>query len=111
MEQPTVFSLDSLLSTDAAARRSSAYGSRRRRRRDAHQHRRGAARPRLDAHDDLIAAAGRVLSTDRTALLYGDRQGYRPLREIVTRKALRLESLEVDPDDVLITTAQARQLR
>ena len=60
--------------------------------------------------DDLIAAAGRVLSTDRTALLYGDRQGYAPLRELVAHKAMRLESLEVDPDDVLITNGSGQAI-
>ena len=110
MEQPTVFSLDSLLSTDAAARSRAPMdrggaGVETRISIDV-----GQPDPASMPMDDLIAAAGRVLSTDRTALLYGDRQGYRPLREIVTRKALRLESLEVDPDDVLITNGSGQAI-
>ena len=110
MQKAAGFSLDSLLSTDAAARR------------QAHMDRGGAGSETLISIDvgqpdptsmpmnDLIAATERVLSTDRTALLYGAREGYAPLREIVARKALRLESLEVDPDHIIITNGSSQAI-
>ena len=110
MEQTTAFSLDSLLSSDAAARSQGQMdgggaGVETRISIDV-----GQPDPASMPMDDLIAAAGRVLSTDRTALLYGNRQGYAPLRELVAHKALRLESLEVDPDDILITNGSGQAI-
>ncbi len=110
MEKNTGFSLDSLLSSDAAARSQAdmdrgGAGVETRISIDV-----GQPDPASMPMDDLIAAAGRVLSTDRTALLYGDRQGYAPLRELVAHKALRLESLEVNPDDVLITNGSGQAI-
>ncbi|MCY3800299.1 MAG: PLP-dependent aminotransferase family protein [Chloroflexi bacterium] len=110
MQQTTLFSLDSLLSSDAAARSQGqmdrgGVGVETRISIDV-----GQPDPASMPMDDLIAAAGRVLSTDRTALLYGDRQGYAPLRKLVAHKALRLESLEVRPDDVLITNGSGQAI-
>ena len=110
MHQTARFSLDSLLSNDAAARRQT------------HMDRGGAGGdtkisidvgqpdPASMPMDDLISAARRVLTTDRTALLYGAREGYAPLREIVAQKARRLESLEVDPDQIIITNGSSQAI-
>ena len=59
---------------------------------------------------DLIAATERVLSTDRSSLLYGAREGFAPLREIVAQKSERLESLAVTADEVIITNGSSQAI-
>lgn len=58
----------------------------------------------------MAGSARRVLESDPGALLYGEGQGYLPLREIVCRKTRRLEGMELEPEQVLITNGAAQAL-
>ena len=60
--------------------------------------------------DRLAGSAARVLEADPGALLYGIGQGYLPLREVVCAKVRRLEGLDLDPDQLLITNGAAQAL-
>ena len=58
--------------------------------------------------DDLALAVQTVLAGDRSALLYGARDGYHPLRQLVVDKTSRMESLRITPDDVIITSGASQ---
>lgn len=60
--------------------------------------------------EDLIAATQRVLRSDRSALLYGPRDGFQPLREIVAAKAKRLESLSLRTEEIVITSGSSQAI-
>ena len=111
MPHPTALDIETLLSADARARRQieSDEG--------------GASVPDIrirlssgqpDPHSmpiaDLAAAVQTVLDGDRTALLYGARDGYRPLRQVVADKTNHMETLQITADDVLITTGAAQAI-
>ncbi len=60
--------------------------------------------------DDLAESARAVLSTDHSALLYGGGQGYEPLRDLIVEKTLRLENLNISPQNLLISNGAAQAL-
>ena len=53
-------------------------------------------------------AVATVLAGDRAALLYGARDGYHPLRQVVADKTNRMETLQITADDVIITTGASQ---
>ncbi len=58
--------------------------------------------------DDLSTAVDTVLAGDRSALLYGARDGYDPLRQVVADKTNLMETLQITPDDVIIATGASQ---
>ena len=53
--------------------------------------------------ENLSSAIRQTLNTDQSALLYGDLEGYYPLRQVVVNKTDRLEALRIEADNVIIT--------
>ncbi|MDP6508715.1 MAG: PLP-dependent aminotransferase family protein [Chloroflexota bacterium] len=60
--------------------------------------------------EDLATAMQTVLENDRSALLYGARDGYAPLRQVVADKTNSMETLRITADDVIITTGAAQAI-
>ena len=60
--------------------------------------------------DDLAVAARTVLDGNRSTLLYGARNGYYPLRQVVAEKTNSMESLRITADDVIITTGASQAI-
>ncbi len=60
--------------------------------------------------DDLAIAARTVLDGKRSTLLYGPRNGYQPLRQVVADKTNSMETLQITDDDVIITTGAAQAI-
>jgi 2-aminoadipate transaminase len=111
MTEITALDFESLLSADARERRRTELDGG------------GASQPEIrislssgqpDPHsmpiDDLSTAVGTVLAGDRAALLYGARDGYHPLRQVVADKTNRMETLQITDDDVIITTGASQAI-
>jgi 2-aminoadipate transaminase len=62
-------------------------------------------------YDGLVEATARVMKTEgAAALMYGEYQGYRPLRELVCHKYELYESLKVSPENILISNGSGHAL-
>lgn len=66
--------------------------------------------PRLFPAEEFRACAARAMKRGGASLLtYGDRQGYRPLREFLARR-MALHGVETSADEILITTGSQQAL-
>lgn len=66
--------------------------------------------PRLFPAEAFRACAARAMKRGGAALLtYGDRQGYRPLREFLARR-MALHGVETSADEILVTTGSQQAL-
>jgi 2-aminoadipate transaminase len=62
-------------------------------------------------YDGLVEATARVMKAEgAAALMYGEYQGYRPLRELVCHKYELFESLKVTPENILISNGSGHAL-
>ena len=111
MARGTVFDFEPLLSSDAVARRGPGVDAA------------GASNPKPMIQiaggqpdpasmpvRELAAAAARVLSSDRAALLYGPRDGFAGLKQVVVEKTAALERLRVTPDDLIVTNGSSQAI-
>lgn len=60
--------------------------------------------------ENLSSAIRQTLNTDQSALLYGDLEGYYPLRQVVVNKTDRLEALRIEADNVIITAGSSQAI-
>jgi 2-aminoadipate transaminase len=62
-------------------------------------------------YDDLVEATRKVMKAEgAAALMYGEAQGYRPLRELVCHKYELYEGLKVEPDNILVANGSGHAL-
>jgi len=62
-------------------------------------------------YDDLVEATARVMKAEgAAALMYGEYQGYRPLRELVCHKYELFEGLKVTPENILVANGSGHAL-
>jgi 2-aminoadipate transaminase len=63
-------------------------------------------------YDGLAAATAKVMAEDGAeALIYGEAQGFRPLRELIAKKYALYEQLEVSADQIVVTNGSSDALR
>lgn len=62
-------------------------------------------------YDGLVDATARVMKAEgAAALMYGEYQGYRPLRELVCHKYELFEGLKVTPENILVSNGSGHAL-
>jgi 2-aminoadipate transaminase len=71
----------------------------------------GQPDPSSFPYDGLVDATARVMKAEGAdALMYGEYQGYRPLRELVCHKYELFEGLKVTPENILISNGSGHAL-
>ncbi|MCX9026196.1 MAG: PLP-dependent aminotransferase family protein, partial [Candidatus Methanoperedens sp.] len=64
----------------------------------------GLPNPRFFPAEEIARASTKVLADDgRNVLQYSTSEGYLPLREFISKRYLRKNGLNIEPDDILIT--------
>jgi 2-aminoadipate transaminase len=71
----------------------------------------GQPDPASFPYDGLVEATARVMQAEGAgALMYGEPQGYRPLRELVCHKYELFEGLKVAPENIVISNGSGHAL-